>query len=145
VDFKKLREDADGGGCVSQCVLGLAHLYGFGIDVNYDEAFRLLSAASEQGSSRATLGLGYMYANGMGRPVNIHQAIRHLEAVAALSDSSDAFAARITLARIYSRSDGPGASRDLAQYWYSAALKLRDDQDNSEDVVEAKRYIAATT
>ncbi len=139
MDFEKLRTDAASGSCVSQCVLGLAYLYGCGIEANYDEAFRLLSAAAEQGSSRATLGLGYMYATGKGTSLDIQQAIRHLEAVAAPSDSSDAFAARIALARIYSRTDG-SANRDLAQYWYSAALRVKDDEDNQE-VMEAQHYL----
>ena len=139
MDWQKLKTDANAGSCVSQCVLGLAYLYGCGIDVNYGEAFRLLTAAAEQGSSRATLGLGYMYATGKGTALDIKQAIRYLEAVAAPSDSSDAFAARIALARIYSRSDG-SANHDLAQYWYSAALRIRDGEDDP-DILEAEAYL----
>jgi TPR repeat protein len=63
---EKIRR-AEGGSCVSQCVLGLCYLNGIDVDVNYGEAFRWLSAATNQGSSRATINLAYMLGNPCGR------------------------------------------------------------------------------
>ena len=60
-DLNELRQRAESGSCVGQCVLGLHYLYGIDVDVNYAEAFRLLSAAAEQNVSRAVLNLGYMH------------------------------------------------------------------------------------
>lgn len=105
--------------------------------VDYDEAFRLLSAA---GTSRAVLNLGIMHAKGLGVPQNPPEAIRLLEAVALPSGSSDAFAARIELGRLYSS----GSDTMNALRWYEAAVALASEHEDSEDLHEARAYIART-
>jgi uncharacterized protein len=69
-DINELRRKAEAGSCVAQSVLGLYYLYGLEVEVDYSEAFRFLSAAAEQGASRAVLNLGYMHAKGLGIPQN---------------------------------------------------------------------------
>jgi TPR repeat protein len=44
---------AAAGSCAAQSVLGGCCLIGLDVEVNYPEAFKLLSAAANQGSSRA--------------------------------------------------------------------------------------------
>jgi uncharacterized protein len=141
-DINELRRKAEAGSCVAQSVIGLHYLYGLEVEVDYSEAFRFLSAAAEQGASRAVLNLGYMYAKGLGIPQNTPEAIRLLEAVGRPSESSDAFAARMELARIFSRGVGIPVDARAALKWYSAAIELATDDEDSEDLREARAYIA---
>ena len=62
MDIEEKRRKAEAGSCVAQTTLGISYLYGYDVDVNYVEAFRLLSAAANQGASRAVLHLGIMHA-----------------------------------------------------------------------------------
>ena len=135
MDIEELRRKANAGSCSALTVLGISYLYGYDVAVDYNEALRLLSAA---GTSRAALNLGIMHAKGLGVPLNLPEAIRLLEAVARPSDSSDAFAARIELGRLYaSNSDTNKALR-----WYESAVALATEHEDSEDLREARAYIA---
>jgi TPR repeat protein len=136
LNIAELRQKAEAGSCVNQCVLGACYFYGHEVDRDYDEAFRWLSAAAAQGSSRAVLHLGYMYAQGLGTTQDVPEAFT---AVAKPAESSDAFAARIELGRIFSR-----VLIDVseARKWYLAAVELAHDGENSEELREAKDYIA---
>ena len=137
MDIEDLRRRAEAGSPSAQTILGISYLHGYDVVMDYNEAFRLLSAA---GTSRAVLNLGIMHAKGMGIPQNLPEATRLLEAVALPSDSSDAFAARIELGRLYSaESDTKNALR-----WYEAAVALANDLEDSEDLQEARAYIART-
>ncbi len=139
MDIEEQRRKADAGSCVAQTMLGISYLYGYEVEVDYKEAFRLLSAA---GTSRAVLNLGFMYEKGLGIPRNLPEAIRLLEAVAKPLDSSDAFAARIELGRIYSSGSGMSVDTANALRWYRAAIALASDDEDSEDLREAKAYVA---
>lgn len=141
-DIAEMRQRAEGGDCPSQCVLGLCYLYGIDVEVDYKEAFRFLSAAAEQRSSRAVLNLGRMYAQGLGIQQNIQEAIRNFESVAKPSDSGDAFPARIELGRIFSRGLGVTVDKRLALKWYSAAIEIAvENEDDPDEVREARDYI----
>jgi len=137
-----LRRRAEAGSCASQSVLGCCYLYGIDVQVNYGEAFRFLSAAADQGASRAILNLGIMYAKGLGISMDLKEAIRLLKAVAGPDDSSDAFAARIHLGRIYSQLVTPPNPR-AALKWYSAAVALASPKSDSAELREARDYISA--
>jgi TPR repeat protein len=137
MDIEDLRRRAEAGSPPAQTVLGISYLHGYGVAVDYNEAFKLLSAA---GTSRAVLNLGIMHAKGLGIPQNLPEATRLLEAVALPSDSSDAFAARIELGRLYST----GSDTKNALRWYEAAVALANELENSEDLQEARAYIART-
>ena len=137
MDIEELRRRAKAGSCSAQTVLGISYLYGHDVAVDYSEAFTLLSAA---GTSRAVLNLGIMHAKGLGVPQNLPEAIRLLEAVARPSDSSDAVAARIELGRLYSS----GSDTNNALSWYEAAVALATEHEDSEDLREARAYIAGT-
>jgi uncharacterized protein len=137
MDIEELRCRAEAGSCSAQTALGISYLYGYDVAVDYKEAFRLLSAA---GTSRAVLNLGIMHAKGLGVSQNLPEAIRLLEAVARPLDSSDAFAARIELGRLYSS----GSDTNNALRWYEAAVALAAKHEDSEDLREARAYIAGT-
>jgi TPR repeat protein len=141
MDIEEKRRLAEAGSCAAQSILGLSYLYGYNVEVDYKEAFRFLSAAADQGSSRAVLNLGIMHAKGLGIPQNVPEAIRLFEAVANPSDSSDAFAARIELGRIYS--SGLALPVDIAKAvsWYRAAVALVRESEDSEDLREARTYL----
>jgi TPR repeat protein len=123
-------------------MLGLCYLYGHDVEVDYNEAFRFLSAAAEQGASRAVLNLGYMYAQGLGIPQNVPEAVLLFEAVARPASSDDAFAARLELGRLFSSGAGIPVDKDAALKWFSAAIALAADNDDSEDLRQARAYIA---
>jgi hypothetical protein len=142
LNIAEIRQKAEAGSCVHQCVLGLCYLYGTDVDLDYKEAFRWLSAAAAQGASRAVLNLGYMYAQGLGIPQNVPEAVRLFTAVARPSNSSDAFAARIELGRIFSQGLGILADPNAGLKWYSAAIALATDEEDSEDLKEARAYMS---
>jgi TPR repeat protein len=138
----EMREKAEAGSCVAQSILGLCYLYGHDVEVDYKQAFRFLSAAAEQGASRAVLNLGHMYAKGLGIPQNVPEAIRLFDAVGKPSSSTDAFAARIELGRVMSRGVGIPIDKDAALKWYLAAIELATENHNSDDLREAREYVA---
>jgi len=140
-NIAEMRRRAEEGDCPSQCMLGLCYLYGIDVEINYKEAFRFLSHAAAQRSSRAVLNLGRMYAQGLGVRHDAPEAIRHFEAVARHSDSGDAFPARIELGRFFSRGMGVPVDSDLALKWYSAAVEIATDEDDPEDLKEARQYV----
>ena len=150
MNIHELRRRADSGSPVNQSVLGLCYLYGVDVQVDYKEAFRLLSLA---GTSRAVANLARMYAEGLGIPKDLAEAIRLYKAVAKFE-----FRAQLELGRIYSRGMGVPTDHDEALRWYSAAA-ARDVDDCVEDpinaafvgsgtfeeVQEAKAYVANAT
>jgi uncharacterized protein len=141
MDIAELRQKADAGSCVAQTILGIGYLYGYDVEVDYKEAFRYLSAAADQGASRALHNLGYMYAEGLGIPQDSPEGIRLFEVVGKPADSSDAFAARIALGRIYSRGQGIPVNTEAAVEWYSAALALATVEEDSDELREARDYV----
>jgi TPR repeat protein len=82
MDIPDLRRKADSGNVAAQAILGSCYLDGIDVEINYGEAFRLLSAAAGQGASRAVANLARMYAEGLGIPKNLPEAIRLYEAAA---------------------------------------------------------------
>jgi len=94
MNIPDLRRRADSGSAVAQALLGVCYL-----EVNYVEAFRLLSAAADRGATRAITNLARMHANGLGIPKDVSNAIRLYESAAEAGE----FLAQIELARIYSR------------------------------------------
>lgn len=142
LDIARIRQDAEAGSCVSQCQIGLCYLYGLNVEVNYPEAFRFLSAAAEQGASRAILNLGRMYAQGFAVEQNASEAMRRFENVA--WNTVDAFPARIEMGRLYARGLGVPVDKDKALHWYSLALEVAEGEDE-EDVNEARVYMEKST
>src|SRR3954463_15436838 len=142
MNIPEMRQKAEGGSCVHQSILGICYLDGIDVERDYDEAFRWLSAAAAQGASRAVLNLGHMYSQGLGMAQNMAEAVSLFTAVAKPSDSSDAFAARIELGRIFSKGIGIPADADEALKWYSGAIALATKDEDSEELREARAYVA---
>ena len=147
MNIQALRRGADSGSRVDQSVLGLCYLYGVDVDVDYREAFRLLSLA---GTSRAIANLARMYAEGLGISKDLAEAIRLYKAV-----GKSEFRAQLELGRIYSNGIGVATDPDEAIKWYSAAAARGDDNyvddpvnaafvgsGTFEEVQEAKAYVA---
>ena len=142
MDIEEQRRKAEAGSCVAQSLLGISYLYGYNVDVNYGEAFKFLAAAAKQGGSRATLNLGIMCAKGLGIPQDLPEAIRLFEAVATPSESSDAFAARIQLGRLYASGSGVQVDSAKALAWYKSAIDIASGVEDHEYLGEAKAYVA---
>ena len=138
MDLEEKRRKAEAGSCGAQTTLGISYLYGYDVEVNYAKAFKFLSAAAKQGASRAVLNLAIMHAKGLAVPKNLTEAIRLFEAVAKPDDSSDAFAARVELGRIYSSGSGVTIDINKALAWYKLAIALAGDSDDSDEVREAR-------
>jgi TPR repeat protein len=130
MDISKLRQEADAGSVVAQSVLGICYLDGYDVEVNYNEALRLLTAAA----TRARANLARMYAEGLGVKKDLSKGIRLYEEAA----NAGEFFAQIELARIYSRGLGVTANPDAALKWYSAAAALA--VEDCPELREAKLY-----
>ena len=96
MDIPQLQEEAAAGSVGAQAVLGGCYLYGFEVEVDYDRAFSLLSAAAERGASRAIALLAEMYAQDLGIPRDIHKAVSLYEKAAERGE----FFAQVELGRI---------------------------------------------
>jgi hypothetical protein len=148
IDFAKSLKGAEEGSPVDQGFVGWCYLYGRYVEVDYAQAFRWLSAAAEQRASRPFIHLGRMYAEGLGVPQDIAEAIRRFWAVENVETR-----AQLGLARIYAQGQGvpPDSSEALRLYKAVAACDyIHPDRAAAafagaltpEEVDEAKAYIA---
>ncbi len=136
LDIEDLRRKADGGSCVAQSVLGVAFLDGIDVEVNYQEAFRLLSASANQGASRAIVNLARMYAEGLGVPKDIDEAVRLYKRVSKVE-----FFAPIALGRIYAHEERH-VDRAEALRGYSEAIEWQDRVGDGPEIEEARSFLA---
>jgi uncharacterized protein len=131
-----LKRKAEAGNCAAQSVLGICYLDGIDTGVDYQEAFRLLSAAADQGAPRAVLNLARMYAEGLGVPKDVAEAVRLYKTVSAVE-----FLALIALGRIYSRGEGVPTDRVEAKKWYSAATTWARTVGDCPEIEEATTFV----
>jgi hypothetical protein len=136
-DIADLCRKADAGSPVAQTVLGICFLDGTDVEVNYQEAFRLLSLAAKQGTSRSVVNLARMYEEGLGVEKDMAEAIRLYQAVDKVE-----FFAQIALGRIYSRGKSVVADRAEALRYYSLATEWEDRIVDCEEMQEAKEFVA---
>jgi hypothetical protein len=139
MDITDLYQRAESGSVVAQSVLGLSYLYGMGVQVDYQEAFRFLSAAPKEGSPRAMAGLARMHLEGLGIPKNVPEALRLFGAAAEAGE----FLAQVELARILSRGVDLAPDPEAALKWYSTALAQQGRVEDGEEMREARRYVEA--
>lgn len=138
MNITDLRQQAESGNVAAQAILGTCYLDGVDFEVNYHEAFRLLSAAADRGASRAVVNLARMHAEGLGTSKNLSEAIRLYKAAAKAGE----FLAQLELGRIYSRGISVPADPDAARRWYSAAIAQEGRVDDCAELQEAKAYLA---
>jgi hypothetical protein len=72
----------------------------------------------------------------------VHEAIKLFTSVGTPSDSTDAFLARIELGRIFSKGLNVPVDEAKAAKWYSAALAIATEDDDSKEIEEARKFIA---
>lgn len=134
MNIEELRKEAETGSLVSQTILGICYLDGIKVDVDYDKAFRLLSASVERRVPRAMANLARMYAAGLGVQRDMSEAVRLYEAAAKAGE----FFAQIALGRIYH--DGVGVPKNdaAARKWYSVAAAWDGRIADCEELREAK-------
>lgn len=136
MDIAELKRKAAAGSCVAQGTLGVCYLEGIEVEVDYDEAFRLLSAAADQGAPRSIANLADMYAQGLGTPQDIAKAVQLYERV----ENVEFFAA-IALGRTYSNGLGVPVDRDRAFKWYSVAAGFEGRVTDCDELREATIYV----
>ena len=138
MDFAELKRRAEAGSCPAESVLGNFYLFGYGpIEVDYQEAFRFLTAAAKKGASRAIANLGYMYEEGLGVPKDVTKATELYERVGELE-----FFAAIALGRIYSKRSATSADQERAFKWYSVATGFDGRVSDCGELNEAKAYVS---
>lgn len=136
-DIADLRKKADAGHPGAQTFLGICFLDGVDVEVNYQEAFRFLSAAAKQGTSRSVVNLARMYEEGLGIEKDMVEAIRLYQAVEKVE-----FLAQIALGRIYSRGKGVAVDSTKALRYYSLAIAWGDRVVDGEEMQEAKEFVS---
>ena len=141
MNIADLRKKAESGNVVAQTVLGICYLDGIDVAVDYKEAFRLLSAAADQGAPRALGNLARMHAEGLGVPKNVPKAVPLYESAAEAGE----FLAQVALGRLYSRGEGIPADPVTALRWYSAAAAQEGRVADCEGLREAKGYVSKET
>lgn len=148
IDFAKSLKGAEEGSPVHQGFVGWCYLYGQHVEVDYQKAFRWLSAAAEQRASRPFTHLGRMYAEGLGVPQDIPGAIRRYRAVEKVEPR-----AQLGLARIFAQGHGVPADpvEALRLYKAVAACDYLHPVPSAaafagaltpDEVEEAKAYVA---
>ena len=120
VNIPELEQEAESGSVVAQSILGICYLEGYDVEVNFDKAFRLLSAASNRGARRARFFLARMYTEGLSIEKNPNEALPLYEAAA----NAGEFLAQVEMGRIFSRGLGVSADPAVARRWRSAAASL---------------------
>jgi TPR repeat protein len=134
MNLEELRARAEQGDVVAQSILGIRYLYGDGVPVDYEEARRFLKLASDRGAARALLNLGFIFRKGLGVSQDLKEAARLYELAAGKGE----FLAQIELARMHTQSDP-----DTAVNWYRLALEQESRVNASEELAEARSYVAA--
>jgi TPR repeat protein len=148
IDFAKSLKGAEEGSAVNQGFVGWCYLYGRYVEMDYQQAFRWLSAAAEQRASRPFIHLGRMYAEGLGVPQDVAEAIRRYRAVEQVESR-----AQLGLARIYAQGFGVPVDPVQALRLYTAVAAcdyLHPDPAAAafagaltpEEVEEAKAYVS---
>lgn len=138
MNIAELRQKAESGNVAAQSVLGICYLDGIDVQVDYAQAFRLLSSAANRGSPRAATALARMYAEALGVPQNLREAVRLYEFAARAGE----FLAQIELGRIYSRGPEEFIDPHAALRWYSTAVAQERNVANCDkEIQEAKQYL----
>jgi hypothetical protein len=137
VDIEKIRIAAEQGRVTAQTLLGLQFLEGGSADklgtVDYQQAYRWLSAAAEQGSPRAQVNLGVMYQQGLGRSRDINRALYWFEKAKEKGD----VLAYMLLARHFSEIK----QFEQACSYYTDVLRLGEHVEGVNQK-EAREYLA---
>ena len=133
MDTEQLRKQAEAGNTAAQAILGIGYLEGTEVEVDYAEAFRLLTEASRKGASRAIVYLARMYRDGLGIPQDAAEALRLYEVAARAGE----FFAQIELGRAFSGVDPGEALR-----WYAAAAAHEDSTSECDELREAKAFVS---
>ncbi len=132
-----LKSKAETGNSAAQAILGITYLYGTdGIEVDYTQAYRWLSAAAEKGVSRAIANLASMYEGGLGIQKDTAKAKHLYERVGRVE-----FMAALALGRIYSSGVDVPQDPVKAFRWYSAAVEFEADILDCDELREARAYI----
>jgi len=146
-DIEEMRKDAEAGSGPDQTMLGSMYLFGVGVEINYEEAFKWLSLAAAQGTSRGCANLGYMYAEGLGIPKNIQKALPLLDK----GLRTDEYVSALTFARICARGEeGVPVDEAEAVDWYKEFLGIYQEvidqsveTDETRAIDEALAYTAS--
>jgi len=137
MNIADLRTEVESGNVVAQSILGICYLEGIDVGIDYEKAFRLLSAAALQGAPRAIANLARMYAEGLGVAPDLPEAARLYEKAAQAGE----FFAQIGIARACLRGSGVAVDQKAALKWYSVAAGQDGSVIDCPELQEAKEYV----
>jgi len=137
LDIDELRSKAEAGSRVAQSFLGEAYLVGDGVEHNYAEALRLLTAAAEGGAYRPMAALASMYEEGLGTPKNLDEAHRLYKGAALNGNVHAAY----LMARKYGHGyEVPESSREVIR-WCSVVLVMGERHPESDEYRGSEKYL----
>jgi TPR repeat protein len=137
-EFERELAHAERGSGVSQAFLGQALLYGIGVPVDHELAFRLLTMGHAQGVLIATVNLARMYKNGWAVRRDPARAVELYEDVASRGD----WLSLIELARMFRLGEGVAPDPHRAGDYYARAVDAVDAEDDVSDSDEWKEAVA---
>jgi hypothetical protein len=149
-DVAATRAKAEQGDPEAQRMMGLLHVKGEGVKVDYAEAARWYRLAADQGHTGAQIALGELYEAGQGVPQDSAQAVKWYRAAAEKGDP----AGQYSLAVMYLTGNGTAKDDAEALKWYrqSAAqgyalaifhlgVRYKKGQGVPQDPVEACKWL----
>lgn len=141
MDIARLRKWVEEGSPAAATALGVCYFEGLGVEVDYEQALKLLAPAAQRGLPRACYYLGRIYAGGLGVPANMGDAVTLFERAAAGGE----FFAMIELARAYASGRGVARDEEMARKWYAAAVAEESDLEGCEEELrEAREYLQSS-
>ena len=141
MDIPRLKKWVEEGSPAAATALGVCYFEGMGVEVDYQQAFRLLAPAAQRGVPRACYYLGRIYSGGLGMPVNMAEALKLFQRAA----EGGEFFAMMELGRAYAGGTGVAEDREMARKWYSAAVAEEADLEGcDEELREAKAYLESS-
>ena len=116
-DFKTRLTEAENGDLDSRCAVGLAYLYGVGVDEDYREAERQFKLAADQGHVLSQYNLGVILSQGYGEPKEPVVSTAYFKAAAENGDADAKRAYKLMKRRL------TGAQRRSANDYAKAIVK----------------------
>ena len=118
-DLHKLKAAVKEGDSDAMLHLAEAYIEGYGVDINYRNAYKLLSVVATEGNAVAQYKLGLLYISGNGVSEDISRAV-HLFTTAAKSGEADA---QYTLYCLFSTGKYVEQDHSQASYWLNEMQK----------------------
>ncbi len=137
MNIEELKIKSERGSTVAQGILGAMYLHGYEVEINYEEAFRLLTLSAEKGAARSLWNLGTMYEKGLGTKQDLSRA---RELYRRATERGEALAG-VYFARMYVNGIGGPVDNESALRGYKLAANQASQMEPCEEISEALQYV----